>query len=679
MGPVQPIVSVVIPVYNTGERIKPLVDSLLRQSLPASSYEVVFVDDGSTDGTPAFLDSLAAEHANITVLHIANSGWPGRPRNVGIDTARGTYVFFADHDDWLGTEALERLTRYAEQHHADVVVGRVVGHGRNVPTELFRRNRPRAVLGADPLLSILTPAKLFRRQFLVDRGIRFPEGRVRLEDHLFVMKAYFAASVISVLADYPCYHWVRHGAEINASSQRADAEVWADSLRAVLDVVVANVAPGPRRDRLMTHWYIGKMLRRLMDLEAAGQPADVRRSGFESMRAVAEDYFGPGVDAALPFPMRMLSALLRAGRLEDFSALARELKGWRVDCRLEDVRWVGGRLRWRYAADLVDAHGAVLVFTRRGRRLLWSAPPELAHVVGGLPDRALDAGNEARRGRFELLLAGKGSETLYLPGTFRPASFLPLRRSRIGYVGEAWLDPAAADGARPLAAGVWTVRARMSAAGLVSAGRARADLRLHGAVAPRPGLLDGRAVHVRFDDAGHVRLGVAGLGKSLSSATVPAQATVSQKAGTVEICVTVPLTCTSAGRAWLTLTGADGRTMTLRAAAQPAGDGVTGIRAAFPAPDGLPGDMHLGLTGSPRGTVAPLGVTLRPGEHHTVDVVGGTPVARVAEPATAALPFSFAVGSWSMAVDARRHTVAAVISLRRAARNAWRQTPAGKR
>ncbi|MDQ3691709.1 MAG: glycosyltransferase, partial [Chloroflexota bacterium] len=70
-------VSVIVPVYNPGAYIDDCIASILRQSLPDDEYEAIFVDDGSTDGTGERLDALAAEHANITAIHIPNSGWPG--------------------------------------------------------------------------------------------------------------------------------------------------------------------------------------------------------------------------------------------------------------------------------------------------------------------------------------------------------------------------------------------------------------------------------------------------------------------------------------------------------------------------------------------------------------------------------------------------------------------------
>ncbi len=230
-------VSVIVPVYNPGAYIEDCVSSLLRQSLPADEYELIFVDDGSTDDTPARLDELAAEDPRVTVVHQENSGWSGKPRNVGIAAARGEYVMFVDNDDHLGDEALERMHDYGVAHDADVVVGKMAGQGRGVPVELFRRNHPRATLESAPLIDSLTPHKMFRRAFLDRIGLRFPEGRRRLEDHVFVTEAFLRAANVSVLSDYVCYYHVRRDDAANAGFQRFDPVGYFKNLREALDVV----------------------------------------------------------------------------------------------------------------------------------------------------------------------------------------------------------------------------------------------------------------------------------------------------------------------------------------------------------------------------------------------------------------------------------------------------------
>ena len=195
-------VTVVVPVYNPGSAIDLCIASLLAQTLEPDEWEAVFVDDGSTDATPARLDALATEHPNISVIHTPNWGWAGRPRNIGIDAARGEYVQFLDQDDALTPEALARQVAMADRNGSDIVVGKEASDFRLVPLGLFRTNVELGTIENTALIHSLTPHKMFRTAFLREHDLRFPEGRRRLEDQLFVVQAYFRAKVISILADH---------------------------------------------------------------------------------------------------------------------------------------------------------------------------------------------------------------------------------------------------------------------------------------------------------------------------------------------------------------------------------------------------------------------------------------------------------------------------------------------
>ena len=173
-------VSVIAAVFNPGSGFDDLIRSFDRQTLGTDAFEVLLCDDGSDEPTRQRLAEVAASRPHVRVLSLPHTGWPGTPRNHGIDAARGEYVFFADHDDRLFDGALERLCDYADRHSSDVVIGRVVGIGRKIPRRIFRRDVPSAALGEDPLLELLTPHKLFRTAFLRGHGIRFPDGRVRI-------------------------------------------------------------------------------------------------------------------------------------------------------------------------------------------------------------------------------------------------------------------------------------------------------------------------------------------------------------------------------------------------------------------------------------------------------------------------------------------------------------------
>ena len=155
----------------------------------------------------------------------------------------------------MSPDALRRLTDMGRRNRSDIVLGKVASDFRGVALGLYRVNREVCTIHDAPLISSLTPHKLFRRSFLEQHGIRFPEGRRRLEDQLFVVKAYFAARVVSILADEPCYFYLRRDDGGNAASNPTwDPAGYYANLREVLDVVVANTESGPQRGRLMARF-----------------------------------------------------------------------------------------------------------------------------------------------------------------------------------------------------------------------------------------------------------------------------------------------------------------------------------------------------------------------------------------------------------------------------------------
>jgi glycosyltransferase involved in cell wall biosynthesis len=376
-------VSVVVPVYNPGRYIDRCIRSILDQSLPDDEFEAIFVDDGSTDETPGRLDTLAATHRNIRTIHQENSGWPGKPRNVGMAAASGEYVFFLDHDDALGREALERMYAMAVRNGSDIVIGKMAGHYRGVPKHLFFANRDRATLADAPLLDALTPHKLFRRAFIEEHGLRFPEGRRRLEDHVFVVKAYFLADVISVLADYICYYHYRRDDGANAGFRRLEPAGYYGNLREVIGIVEANTEPGPFRDSLLERFARAELLGRLRGRVFIDYPVDYRRDLFAEIRAVIDDHIGPSVDERLAPAQRAQMALLHAGRLDLLIKLAEAELQVTAFARIVRLEWTpGGTLSLAIEAGLNAGHEPLGV-ERHGDRLLLRVPDEVAAVLPG--------------------------------------------------------------------------------------------------------------------------------------------------------------------------------------------------------------------------------------------------------------------------------------------------------
>jgi glycosyltransferase involved in cell wall biosynthesis len=463
-------VSAIVPVYNPGGNIDECIESLVGQSLPSDEYEVIFVDDGSTDETPARLDALAAEYPNVRVEHIAPSGWPGKPRNVGVAMARGEFVYFVDNDDWVGSEALERLYDRALAEDADVVVGKVVGRGKFVPRRLFAGNRTEEGLDWPPLITLLSPHKLFRRSLLEEHGVRFPEGRRRLEDHVFTMHAYFHARRISVLADYPCYYWVlRPGDGDNASYQAFDPEQYYTNLREVLDLVVEHTAPGELRERLLAHWYRGKMLGRVGGTWFVNREPDVRAAFHREVDVLAEERFGPWVDRWLPANMRVRSQLLRQHTPAALAALAEWEADLHADTTISDARMrPDGSFGMRFRARLLGPGDEPLRFVRRGERMLWVPPEELQ---GELPDAVLDMTEALGNASAALSIRSQDDGAEFaLPCTFELESAdAPVM------VGEAVIERGGAAAGARLHPGRWRVLGTMTVCGFSAVGRARSE------------------------------------------------------------------------------------------------------------------------------------------------------------------------------------------------------------
>jgi glycosyltransferase involved in cell wall biosynthesis len=303
-------VSVVIPVYNTRPYLAECLDSVLAQDLPSTEFEVVVVDDGSTDGSGELLDHYCDLHQNVRVIHQVNSGWPGKPRNVGRAASRGAYVFFADSDDCLAPEALRRMYDFAVAHDSDVVVPKNVPlHGPSKPDRVWRKTQVDADLAR--VLHTLGPWKLFRREFLDEQGIWFPEGRVRLEDGIFVTEAYLTAHRVSQLADYDYYLKRVQQDRGNISSSPVDPDGYMSSIARMIELIRRNCADDSTADALVTTLYRRKVLKWFApDRFPSYQPAH-REAWVEAVRNLQDAHVPPRLDDLLPLPHRTRSLLVR--------------------------------------------------------------------------------------------------------------------------------------------------------------------------------------------------------------------------------------------------------------------------------------------------------------------------------------------------------------------------------
>ena len=466
-------VTVVVPTYNSGLLIDSLINSMREQTMSKEDFEVLFVDDGSTDGTPDRLEQLAAREPLFRVLRLPNSGWPGRPRNVAIHEARGEYIQFVDHDDTMGPEALQRMYALGRRNSSDIVLGKVSSTHRlrGIPHTLMSRTRETCTYRTAPLHDSLTVHKMYRTAFLREQGIEFPVGHYVGEDLLFMVPAVLRASSVSVVGDYPCYYYLEQEDGGNATPSRLDPDSYSGNLREIFDALLAETDDPAVRETWLRRFWRADLVKYLSEpIFPAYEPAH-RRELFRALRSVAADYLPEGVFDGLFGLERARAALVRADRPDELLELANRASGLESRAVVESADLRRDRLRLSFAAGFVrDAKGTPLILRRVGGRYLLDPALTEGLDVGG----PIDVTDELRRFRFDVHLRHRGTAVTWpLPcgtelvledgepaGPDGSVTVRPLIRGRVGF------DPHRAAGGGPVPEGVWDVRLRVMGPGL---------------------------------------------------------------------------------------------------------------------------------------------------------------------------------------------------------------------
>ncbi|MDL2214902.1 glycosyltransferase [Dysgonomonas sp. OttesenSCG-928-M03] len=198
------IISFVIPVYNTGAYLPRCIDSILSQDTDKSLYEIIIINDGSTDNSGVIIDELASTDSCVKVIHSANEGL-GAARNKGIKQSSGKYIFFLDPDDYILDGALRSLIDFARTRDFDIIGfnWQEVYPDRKILSKKrknIKYNEP--IAGAEYLskynLSAGVCFYLYSGSLLRNKPILMPEG-IYHEDELFIPVVFtFAEKIIFV-------------------------------------------------------------------------------------------------------------------------------------------------------------------------------------------------------------------------------------------------------------------------------------------------------------------------------------------------------------------------------------------------------------------------------------------------------------------------------------------------
>lgn len=218
-------ISVIVPIYNVGEYLRPCLDSILGST--KDKLQVILIDDGSTDGSGEVADEYAARYANVEVHHKENGG-VSHARNFGVAFAKGTYIAFADSDDLIVEDAYERMFAMAQRDGSDVAVcnvarcseSRGVFHS-GVSKRVFPFVGGVTTLEESPdmIFDGTIWNKLIRRDFYLEHDFRFPLGRLYEDMHVSV-GVFRQANHISVMQGVGYLWRVREGDQKSSTQQR---------------------------------------------------------------------------------------------------------------------------------------------------------------------------------------------------------------------------------------------------------------------------------------------------------------------------------------------------------------------------------------------------------------------------------------------------------------------------
>lgn len=216
------ILSIVVPAYNVEHELERCIESCLKQDIPQEIYEIIIVNDGSTDNTLQVANGIAAMHECISVVNQNNMGLSGA-RNTGLKHAKGKYVWFIDSDDYIKPNVLDNMIRQADDNNLDCLFFRLQ---RVFDDDSFRSEvsdfecvqpgvaRNTILSGREAILQGYNPSSvcaiLFNVEFLRKHSLQFMLG-IYHEDAEFTYRMISKTQRIMFIADAPYLYFTHAG------------------------------------------------------------------------------------------------------------------------------------------------------------------------------------------------------------------------------------------------------------------------------------------------------------------------------------------------------------------------------------------------------------------------------------------------------------------------------------
>ena len=220
-----PFFSIIIPVYNVDKYLEHCLDSIVGQDF--SSYELICVDDGSTDQSLNILKTYQDKHPQIRIKSIENSG-TAVARNEGIKMSKGYYLLFVDSDDWIEPNTLEILNNYLKNNPVDILsFNGCLYYEKNGSIEIDSGKNTDRLKGWDYYnQNVFRPRKFhfvcvviraYKRSFLNSNDLCFQSGLLH-EDNLFTPIVFYRAKSVAEITNRLYYYRIRGGSKMHEYS-----------------------------------------------------------------------------------------------------------------------------------------------------------------------------------------------------------------------------------------------------------------------------------------------------------------------------------------------------------------------------------------------------------------------------------------------------------------------------
>lgn len=242
--------SIIIPVYNAKAFIVQCIDSLINQDIPAEDYEIICIDDGSTDETPVMLESYRKKYSNVIVKRKENGG-VSAARNEGISIAKGDYVWFVDADDFIAPDILNKLKTLAESKNPERITVESYSFDTELKTAQIKDLKPNV-----PYKKVMATRTLYKLDYLKSNDIQFVKGVHYGEDGLFNYQT-LIHNPKTVNSGVLAYFYRVHNASVTNAPKKQRVKKSLEGSKLVLDILVrdynSGICPEESR-RMLLYW-----------------------------------------------------------------------------------------------------------------------------------------------------------------------------------------------------------------------------------------------------------------------------------------------------------------------------------------------------------------------------------------------------------------------------------------